>query len=562
MSRTEKVTAISRSLRRKMGAEECALPPGWVRLESRSKPGSFFYAHPATNRTQVEHPLAGRSAHQRTSASGRAVLPQLPLAAPSRSTAVDLAAEEEEEAATVAREEAVRQARVAKRALMVSEAAPKSLSGSDEETLSKEELESWKANEECREREEAEAERRRKQQEEDERRRKQEEERRRKDEAEEMAKRLAEYEAAMALERCTQQAKALALKQEEQTRRQEAQARERDEQARKEEDHAREREAKFKERGKPREDVAPEPPPRPVEPVTNHYPTSASKAEISRPQRIAESTDPIPEPCFDVFKSGAFATRHMLGGPQRSWLVGRGPDCVDIAVMNDSVSRKHAEITRQGMLMFMTDLGSAHSTTVDDEKLNKFVPVRLCSGANVRFGCCTRVYVFREPSAGIVFNAAGQPAQSVSTALRKGAATPVVSVAVAKAMLEDPDSMLSTADAPKHNSAASVKSNHHADDLLAQRRISDDKKVVPEETLANKPKTTRSTSGSSSSRTSSSEIVKRKKKQASKRKASSSTSSNSSSSLKRPHVQQMRNQPKEKTSSARDQKPAAACSFF
>lgn len=33
------------------------LPPGWVRVESRSKPGAFYYAHPATGRTQVEKPV-------------------------------------------------------------------------------------------------------------------------------------------------------------------------------------------------------------------------------------------------------------------------------------------------------------------------------------------------------------------------------------------------------------------------------------------------------------------------------------------------------------------------
>eukprot|EP00971_Amphidinium_carterae_P231247 4589108-Amphidinium_carterae.1 len=32
------------------------LPEGWVRMQSKSKPGVFFYAHPATGRTQMKSP--------------------------------------------------------------------------------------------------------------------------------------------------------------------------------------------------------------------------------------------------------------------------------------------------------------------------------------------------------------------------------------------------------------------------------------------------------------------------------------------------------------------------
>ncbi|CAE7443633.1 unnamed protein product, partial [Symbiodinium necroappetens] len=40
------------------------LPPGWIRVESRSKPGSFYYAHPATKRTQLERPVDPRYAQR------------------------------------------------------------------------------------------------------------------------------------------------------------------------------------------------------------------------------------------------------------------------------------------------------------------------------------------------------------------------------------------------------------------------------------------------------------------------------------------------------------------
>jgi len=43
-----------------------ALPLGWVRLESRSKPGAFYYAHPATQRTQVDRPVSPLSATARS----------------------------------------------------------------------------------------------------------------------------------------------------------------------------------------------------------------------------------------------------------------------------------------------------------------------------------------------------------------------------------------------------------------------------------------------------------------------------------------------------------------
>jgi len=33
------------------------LPPGWLRKESKSKPGVYYYAHPATNHTQTELPM-------------------------------------------------------------------------------------------------------------------------------------------------------------------------------------------------------------------------------------------------------------------------------------------------------------------------------------------------------------------------------------------------------------------------------------------------------------------------------------------------------------------------
>ncbi|CAK9091911.1 unnamed protein product [Durusdinium trenchii] len=44
---------------------------GWIRVESRSKPGTFYYAHPATKRTQMERPVDPHRARS-TGASGAA----------------------------------------------------------------------------------------------------------------------------------------------------------------------------------------------------------------------------------------------------------------------------------------------------------------------------------------------------------------------------------------------------------------------------------------------------------------------------------------------------------
>ena len=43
---------------------ESRSPAGWIRVESRSKPGSFYYAHPATKRTQLERPVDPRYAQR------------------------------------------------------------------------------------------------------------------------------------------------------------------------------------------------------------------------------------------------------------------------------------------------------------------------------------------------------------------------------------------------------------------------------------------------------------------------------------------------------------------
>merc|ERR1711971_105634 len=98
-------------------------------------------------------------------------------------------------------------------------------------------------------------------------------------------------------------------------------------------------------------------------------------------QRIPEPTDIISEPCLEVFKDDQRLGRHALSHTKQSWTLGRALDQVDIMLNHESISRKHAMITRQGMFLFVMDLGSAHGTTVDGKKIEKNSPARLCSGA-------------------------------------------------------------------------------------------------------------------------------------------------------------------------------------
>merc|ERR1712151_297925 len=58
--------------------------------------------------------------------------------------------------------------------------------------------------------------------------------------------------------------------------------------------------------------------------------------------------------------------------------------------------------------------GSAHGTTLDGKKLERNVPARLCSGACIRFGASSRIYMYREP--GIQFDPSGKVDKSAPKA--------------------------------------------------------------------------------------------------------------------------------------------------
>lgn len=392
------------------------LRPGWIRVESRSKPGAFFYAHPLTKRTQVERPvvlqgpLPGPSILDVETESQREI--QVAMAEDRRRAEQEARRQAAEEAAATeaARVEEVRQARVAKKALERAVVAEEveGAAEREEEPVTKEELEKWRLMEERREREEAERERERKEADarkaQEEERRRDEERRQRKDNHRklrentlEMERKEAQYEEALAAMRRRSEEEARSKVREEllnPTSTPGAMS------SKSQPPHA------SASRAQPAERVG-ERAPSQVQATCAQAPylgslfplgSSTGDANAKR-QRIPEPTDLVSGHCFDVFKMGVSIGRHMLSGVKQSWIFGRAPpDQVDIPMNHDTISRKHATVTRQGMFMFLSDLGSAHGTIVDGQRLQKLVPVRLCRGANISFGGSTRIYVYREPA--------------------------------------------------------------------------------------------------------------------------------------------------------------------
>eukprot|EP00927_Polykrikos_kofoidii_P059405 TRINITY_DN54563_c0_g1_i1.p1 TRINITY_DN54563_c0_g1~~TRINITY_DN54563_c0_g1_i1.p1 ORF type:complete len:707 (+),score=133.41 TRINITY_DN54563_c0_g1_i1:171-2291(+) len=450
-------------------AVEDELPHGWLRMESRTKKGVFFFAHLASGHTQTEKPTGKETKkhlqnHQCAAsiASRRRVMSRT---SPHHVTQIDLdaptvqerraereakrkAAEEarrlaiqQAEVEEASREEAVRKARVERKAWeLAAEAAAAQVEEAEvtearkqktmslvehadtdleeEEVITKEELETWKENEERREKEDAAAELRRIMEEETRKReaavaaeaervRKEEEDRRRRSEETEMARRVAEYEEALASARRKMQ-----------------------------EDARRKVREQFLQGALPNVEARPvctkqygdvgsmmrpssihmnlpSGVPEQVKGATRFNAQDSSVLASQQQQngvadfsvdplqpkvpRIPEPSDSVAASCFDVFKCGACVGRHVLSGAKQAWTLGRAPELVDLVLNHESISRKHAVITRRGMFMFLCDLGSAHGTVVDGHSLGKHVPVRLGRGANIRFGASTRVYMYREP---------------------------------------------------------------------------------------------------------------------------------------------------------------------
>uniref|UniRef100_A0A7S4V2F6 FHA domain-containing protein n=1 Tax=Alexandrium monilatum TaxID=311494 RepID=A0A7S4V2F6_9DINO len=161
-----------------------------------------------------------------------------------------------------------------------------------------------------------------------------------------------------------------------------------------EEDRA--KRAKAAEEAKAAAAAAAKPPP----PAPAPAPVAAAPTPLAG--RIPEPPDQVTEPCIEVVKDGQRMERLRLGGTKDSWTFGRAAEQVDFPMQHSSLSRQHASLTSRDGQMFITDLGSVHGTFVDGRKLAAKVPVRLFSGANIRFGASTRHYIYREPMAAVV----------------------------------------------------------------------------------------------------------------------------------------------------------------
>ncbi|CAK9020082.1 unnamed protein product [Durusdinium trenchii] len=358
------------------------LPSGWKRIESRTKPGTYYYAHPATNRTQVQPPSGtkqvpangeGQKTSKARTAKEEEAQKQAQLAADKEQERKRKHKEVEEEAE--AEEELVEEE---KRRIKAARKAK-------ELELKRKAQEAARLEKERKERE-AKLEKERLQREAEELKRKQElealAEERRKKEAEARAK---EHEAQRRKAMVFEQHSILQRKLAEDARKRQA---EEEEERRKKalEEKAQEKEQKEQKVQKTNE----------AEEAERKAKAAKMDAKIWN-QRIPDMVDPVSTACFEVFKLGKHLRTHVLGGDKSRWIIGRGPAGVDIAIGNPRISRKHAEITTQGPLMFLNDLGSTYGTAMNKEKLEAKSPVELVTGARFRFGGLPELYVYREP---------------------------------------------------------------------------------------------------------------------------------------------------------------------
>ena len=68
--------------------------------------------------------------------------------------------------------------------------------------------------------------------------------------------------------------------------------------------------------------------------------------------------------------------------------IGRDDRC-DLPVRDETVSSRHAKITREGDKLFITDTNSSNGTKLDGAPLQSGVPAPLNSGAKVIVGRTT-----------------------------------------------------------------------------------------------------------------------------------------------------------------------------
>jgi len=329
-------TSQMKKTRTSKSKEEEELPPGWVKVKSRSKPGAYYYAHPATKHTQAERPVAPRLAAPSTADSQRKAADEQRKAAEEQRKAAEeqrKAAEEqrkaeeakqravqraqEAEAEEAAREELLRRAREKRVREKTEEAVslaqdnkPEAVEQEDssgEEEVTLEDLAKWKEDEEN-----------------------------------------LEQQGCMESPTLTPPDPAMQRRGEE-------------------------------EDGAPTNGVDPR--------CLMAYENSL----VGQPMQ-----PPFLQPCFQVLKFGVLVETHLLGGPKQSWTVGRATEHVDITLNHVSISRQHAVVMRHGAQMLLMDLGSTHGTALNGQRLEKNRPVPLTPGGRACFGASTRVFIYFE----------------------------------------------------------------------------------------------------------------------------------------------------------------------
>lgn len=362
------------------------LPPGWVRVESRSKPGAFFYAHPATKRTQLEKPGSERKVGperprrrhrdqlkaEGAGSSRRSIHKAEPVEvpdAPAEELVVDLEAEAE---AAAQKQKVLAEAKA-------EAAARKQKVRAEAEAEEAARVEALRKARERRalfaqaQREEPRA------------------------ELAEDSGQCAEPSASASASASTA-AKATASKPRRAGVRasagSESQAKKRRKAWQKDtfeegdEDITQEDLERWKEENDWRETS--------TEEASNADSSEAHEDAIGPRREVVPEPEQIFEPCLDVLKSGLWVERHPFIGKEQ-WILGRAAGQVDVPMQHESISRHHATVIRKGQELFVADMGSAHGTLLDSGRLLTNTLVKLEHGAQLRFGASTRLYVFHAP---------------------------------------------------------------------------------------------------------------------------------------------------------------------
>lgn len=101
---------------------------------------------------------------------------------------------------------------------------------------------------------------------------------------------------------------------------------------------------------------------------------------------------------FEIIKDGCVLGKLSIK-PKPFNLVGRLDDLCDVAIDNQTVSRKHAilQAKTDDPFLYLYDLGSAHGTFVNKEKLPTRAYKKLSPFDNLKFGVSSRIFILRCP---------------------------------------------------------------------------------------------------------------------------------------------------------------------